>query len=126
MKLRIQGSSVRLRVSQSELARLIEDGSIENTISLAPDPTATLTYSLELMSAAMPIALAYAPQRISMLVSTAAATDWSTSNKVGIYGTIDSAGGPLELLVEKDFACLDGDEAANADTFPNPNAGSAC
>jgi hypothetical protein len=34
--------------------------------------------------------------------------------------------GQLEIAVEKDWACLDKDEAENVDTFPNPNAGASC
>ena len=30
------------------------------------------------------------------------------------------------LRVEKDFACLDGINADNEDTFPNPNIGMVC
>lgn len=30
------------------------------------------------------------------------------------------------LLVEKDFACLDGTNTDNEDTFPNPNIGMVC
>ena len=32
----------------------------------------------------------------------------------------------LDLIVEKDFACLDLSDADNEDTFPNPNSGAIC
>lgn len=32
----------------------------------------------------------------------------------------------LELILEKDFACLDRSDADNHDTFPNPLIGASC
>jgi hypothetical protein len=32
----------------------------------------------------------------------------------------------LQILIEKDFACIDGTDQENADTFPNPLAGLKC
>lgn len=32
----------------------------------------------------------------------------------------------LELILEKDFACLDRSDADNHDTFPNPFIGASC
>ncbi len=40
MKLRIKGNSVRLRVTRSDLAKLINHGSIEETVYFAPDERA--------------------------------------------------------------------------------------
>jgi hypothetical protein len=46
---------------------------------------------------------------------------------VGIYHVLDlGIRGPMELIVEKDFACLDGTEAENRDAFPNPVVGTTC
>jgi hypothetical protein len=51
-------------------------------------------------------------------------SDW---NQVGIYATVDRGeNGTLNLVVEKDFACLDLSDADNLDTFPNPELGAVC
>jgi hypothetical protein len=34
--------------------------------------------------------------------------------------------GFLDVLIEKDFACLDRNDKENEDTFPNPNVGTTC
>jgi hypothetical protein len=48
---------------------------------------------------------------------------WSTTGEVGIAGEVDlGIRGTLSVLVEKDFACLDGSIDENLDTFPNPLA----
>lgn len=126
MKLRIKGNTLRLRISQSELAQLIESGSVEDTIRFAPAPDAKLTYALHVVSMAPDISVEYLAQRVTVVLSSQAAGRWATSDAVGIYGSSDTGAGSLDLIVEKDFACLDTDQPLDEDAFPNPNAGSAC
>ncbi len=47
MKLRINGHSLRLRVSRSEVEYLLQNGRIEDTIYFGVDQEARLTYALE-------------------------------------------------------------------------------
>jgi hypothetical protein len=52
---------------------------------------------------------------------------WARSEQVGIYESLGlGAKWKLEVLVEKDVACLDLGNAENKDTFPNPTAGATC
>lgn len=126
MKLRIKGNSLRLRVSQSDVAALLESSKIADCIHFGVDPDASLTYALELVTGDQQIQVAYQPQRITVTLSSAEAQQWAATNQVGIYGSFKIGDGNLELSVEKDFACLDGADAPDADAFPNPNAGTAC
>ena len=48
MKLRIQGNSLRLRLSQSEVAQFSKTGFVEDSIQFAPG--AMFAYALESMS----------------------------------------------------------------------------
>jgi hypothetical protein len=122
MKLRLKDNSLRLRVSQSELARLIDAGHIESSIYFAQDETSKFTYALELDPAAERTALRYAPHNVTVVVATAEAVLWGKTEQVGIYATVDiGPRGSVDILVEKDYACLDLSDAENADTFPNPN-----
>jgi hypothetical protein len=124
MKLRIKGNSLRLRISQPEMNSLLREGEIEDTIHFGPAADAKLTYALRHADAHEDICLDYQPQRVTISLSTAAATRWARSNEeVGIYG--DSIQG-VALIVEKDFACLDSEDPQDADAFPNPKAGTAC
>jgi hypothetical protein len=122
MKLRIKGNSLRLRISQSEMARLLREGRIEETIRFAPAAEAALTYALELGAEEEDVHLEYRPQRVAVVLSTAAAKRWAESDDVGVYGDVDAGEGTVALLVEKDFACLDGNDPQDADAFPNPSA----
>ena len=55
------------------------------------------------------------------------AATWAESNQVGIYASVDlGPHGTLDLIVEKDFACLDLSDADNLDTFPNHNVAGIC
>lgn len=112
MKLRFHGDSLRLRVSQAEMARLAEAGRVEDTLTFAPGRT--LSYSLETGPA---LAAAFDGQRISIVVPTTAAKHWMESDEAGIEGV----SGALKVLVEKDFRCLHSREE-DADAFPNPMA----
>jgi hypothetical protein len=123
MKLRIKGNSLRLRISQSEMLALLRDGEVADTVRFGPADDACLTYALRLQQASVELGLEYQPQRVTILLSTGAATRWAQTDAVGIYG--DSASG-VALLVEKDFSCLDGDDPQDVDAFPNPKAGAAC
>ncbi|WP_035354333.1 DUF7009 family protein [Edaphobacter aggregans] len=127
MKLRIKGDSLRLRVSRSELARLLGGERVEDTVHFAPIPDARLTYALESASQADPVRIQYEPQNVTVFLSEEQAEFWAKDSEVGIYTSINI--GParsLEIIVEKDFACLDRSEEENADTFVNPLVGATC
>ena len=126
MKLRIKGDSLRLRVSPTEMTRLLENGRIEETIHFTADREASLTYALEHRAHTDAMTIAYAPHQIVVMISTQEAQRWAEGQDVGLYGGSDTSDGVLELAVEKDFACLDKDDAENADTFPNPKHGATC
>lgn len=127
MKLRIYGDSLRLRISPSEMARLLQSGRIEETIHFGPEPDSRLTYALvAVRDQNSPFAVRRSPEEIVVLVPAAQASTWAESEEVGIYGTVEAGTGRLQLAVEKDFACLDKSDHEDQDTYPHPNQGIAC
>jgi hypothetical protein len=127
MKLRIKGNSLRLRVSRSELNRFLGGERIADTVRFAPAPEAKLTYALLRGPAAPGAQVQYSGQEVTVLLSAQQTELWAQENEVGVYTSVDlGAEGALELIVEKDFACLDGSEEDNKDTFTNPLMGSTC
>ena len=130
MKLRIKGDSLRLRISPSEMSRLLQSGRVEDTIHFGPQQDAKLTYALQTnRNNSAPddtMTLRYQPQEVVILVPVAQAAAWADGTQVGMYAEVDTGAGQLDLAIEKDFACLDKDDADNQDTFPNPNQGAAC
>jgi hypothetical protein len=127
MKLRIKGDSLRLRVSRSEVAKLLAGHGLEETIHFTPEAFATFTYALEQSPAVSHPSVRYGENRVTVLVSADQANEWGTTDQVGIAEDISLGDlGSLALLIEKDFACLDRSEEDSEDSFPNPNAGASC
>lgn len=121
MKLRIRGDSLRLRLTQAEVAALASpDGRVEESIAFGAG-SAPLTYAIACAGTTLEAKLT--GTRIEVSVPVAIARAWATSDEVGLSGTQDAGDGrTLRLLIEKDFACLTKrPEEEDRDAFPNPN-----
>ena len=116
MKLRIKGNMVRLRLTQSEVARLRDAGQV---IESTEFPGGPLRYSVAVGDAAAPFAADFRDGRIEVRLPLAEVRQWADSAEEGLYGRA----GAVDIAVEKDFQCLHqpggGDEA---EAFPNPAA----
>jgi hypothetical protein len=127
MKLRIKGNSMRLRVSRSEVVRLLAADPLVETIQFAPQVGASFTYALRREPSVNIPTVQYTENNVVVLLPADQADMWGGSDQVGIAEEISLGElGTLELLVEKDFACLDRSDEDNQDTFANPNAGTQC
>jgi hypothetical protein len=112
MKLRFHGDTLRLRLSQSEVARLGEVGCVEEQVRFAPGRA--LRYSLE-SSDTDNVAADFTGDLIRVMIPRATAAHWIRTDETGIQGS----GATLKILIEKDFQCIHpGSE--DADSFPNP------
>jgi len=126
MKLRIKGNSLRLRVTRSELSQMMRNGRIENTIQFAPEKDASLTFVLERSMDQSELTVRYRPQEVTIAIPFEEACLWASSDQVRISRDLNVGDRVLAVLVEKDFACLDGRDKDDDDTFTNPNQGSVC
>ncbi len=123
MKLRIKGNSLRLRVSRTEVARLLSGDCLEDTIHFAPQANATFTYALQLEPSVSRPAVQYAENKVTIRIPADWANTWGSTDQIGIAEVISLGDmGTLALLIEKDFACLNRSEEENQDAFPNSNA----
>lgn len=123
MKVRMKGNSLRLRIPRSELDKLVRDGRIEETIWLAPEENGRQTWAMEHSTSVKSASLRFAPPEIAAVFPTSEVERWAGGEEVGIYASIDlGPRGVLELIVEKDFACMHGSAEENRDAFPNPHA----
>jgi hypothetical protein len=119
MKLHIHGNSLRLRLTQSEVAQFSKTGFVEDSIQFAPG--ASFSYTLESLSSLRAPQALYANNGLRIQVPGVDATDWVRSDRVGISGDQPlESGKSLSILIQKDFQCLHGDEARDPDAFPNP------
>lgn len=127
MKLRIQGNSLRLRISKSELAKFVETGRLQETVYFGPEQGSELTYILARDGNRPGLDVEASAGQVKVIVPANTARAWAESERVGIEGHVDlGARGKLSILIEKDFACIDRSDEENADTFPNPLAALAC
>ena len=119
MKLRIRENTLRIRITQSELAWLGADNYVESSIHF-PNGT-RLNYGMQSEEIAQTtirfrdndIHISISPQDLQTLMDDAS---------VGIQSMHTTDVGTLDLLIEKDFSCLHNRGIEDADTFPNPNS----
>lgn len=123
MKIRMSSNSIRLRLSQSEVTKLLERGEVRDQVNFGAN--ATLDFGL-VRSDAAEISANFSNNCITVLVPTDMANTWATSEQeVGLehlnrFATGD--GGSLRILIEKDFKCLASRPGEDeSDNFPNPN-----
>ncbi len=124
MKLRIRGNSLRLRLTRSEVARIGNGESVEETIRFGGERR--LTYRLESSPDNHRIAAGYEADCITVRLPVSAAREWASAERVSLDDEqpLDADGATLHLLIEKDFSCLTERRGADdADTFPHPMEG---
>ena len=122
MKLRILDDSIRLRLTQSEVAAFGEQGRVEAHTRFRPGET--LTYALRASGSVDQLVAQFEAGCLTVHVPAAWVSGWVDTNKVGLEGeqTIDGEA-VMTILIEKDFKCLHGSaDRIEADAFPNPLA----
>lgn len=112
MKIRIKGNSLRYRVTKSDIERFSKDGYIEETISFGNEK---LTYALQ-QSFEKELHADFKDQKITLFVPMLMAGEWTNTDRVGF----ENSNGPLYILIEKDFKCLDNVAEDQSDNYPNP------
>jgi len=104
VKLRIGEDSLRLRLSDEDVAALVERGGVEQQISFGPD--GRLAYAIEIgETGGGELGVRYRPGRITVLASAERARSWARSDEVGLEQWVRRGAESLHLLVEKDFPC---------------------
>jgi hypothetical protein len=116
MKLRIQGNSIRVRLTQTEVNYLGEGGECVSNLDF-PNGN-RLSYRL---SVAAELGCHFSDNIITVSLAETAVKGWATSYQVGIKGDLSLENGDkLSILVEKDFQCLSERAEDESDLFPNP------
>ena len=112
MKLRLEGNSIRLRVRKSDLANLLKNGTIMETLTF-PNQL-VFNYQLNADKNATEITALLSNAGIFITLPFSQTQLWIQSNEVGIEATLSSG---LFILIEKDFPCKDRPWEDTADTF---------
>jgi|HubBroStandDraft_1064217.scaffolds.fasta_scaffold56378_4 hypothetical protein len=117
MKLRIQGDSLRLRLTQREVAELREGGCVQSSLHFASGRS--LTYSIASSGEASQVEADFDGGSIRVMLPRAAMVAWADGDQTGISGPPDQ---PSSLLIEKDFQCLHKPGEQDPEAYPNPLA----
>ena len=122
MKVRISGNSIRFRLKQPEVSDFQQRGKITEVTAFGPEPKDHLHFILEVFSGPE-LAVNFDANTTTIRVPQELAARWTGTELIGFDGKVDTGKGQqMNLLVEKDFACLDAPEEDNAGAYPNPNA----
>ncbi len=115
MKLRLQGNSVRLRLTRPEVERLCQTGLVEESANFGG--SGTLTYRLRTVSHSDAVHAVLQDGAIAISIGKNAAGAWAGSDEVGIY----AQAGDLLISIEKDFRCLTRPlDDQERDAYPHP------
>jgi hypothetical protein len=122
MKLRIQGNSIRFRVTQGEVATLAAGGKLESWIEFAPLATAKLGYTVAVSSEFAEMNASCSNGVILVNLPANLVRTWASTDQVGIeHVQPTSDGGVLRIVVEKDFRCRHTRASEDEDdNFPHP------
>jgi len=114
MKIRIKSNSLRYRLTKSDVARLTDVGYLEDKIDFGDQ---SLLYALQLTSGDE-LSATLVNNTITLFMPEHMLLEWENTGKVGFEATR----GDLNLLVEKDFTCLEKVNEDQSDNYPNPLA----
>lgn len=123
MKLRIRDNSIRLRLTQTEVTTIRDQGLLRSAVAFPGG--ASFKYTLESSPATVAATAEYEGDQLLVKLPESAVREWADSEQVGIAAVqaIDNDAS-LSILVEKDFVCLsprDGED--ESDMFDHPDAG---
>lgn len=113
MKIRIKGNSLRYRLAQSEVAKLWQQGFLEECTAFV---SGTFIYAIETADNNK-LSADFSNNKIVLYMPKVMIDELHNTDKVGF----EDKSGAVSLLVEKDFACIDNTEEDQSDNYPNPN-----
>jgi hypothetical protein len=106
MKLRLDETSLRLRLAPEEVAEFGRTGRLETAVALGPDAAGQLRYSLEANAGVPILTVRSEPGRIRVLVPAEQAAAWAQSAEISLRAEVEVAENQfLLILVEKDLGC---------------------
>lgn len=121
MKLRIRGNSIRLRLTQSEVEKIKNDGLVEEKTEFPNGDN--FVYSLVSSEKSDQLSAEFSNGKMQIILPKPVAETWANSVEEGIYGTCEN----IQIAVEKDFKCLTVRESEDeADNFPHPKTDKIC
>ncbi|KAA2216597.1 DUF7009 family protein [Maribacter flavus] len=118
MKIRIQGNTVRYRLTKSEVETLAQTGYYKEETLFGER---TFVYAIKADQAIQELHADYVNDTITMYLNKDKSSAWPKNEIVGFSSEIKTSNGnTLSLLLEKDFVCMDNTDEDQSDNYPNP------
>lgn len=118
MKIRIKGNSIRYRLTKSEVEAFAKTGIYKEKTAFNGN---TFSYVLKAKEGIDNLEADFSNNTITLLFPKSYVENWRDSNKVGFsHIFVLNSGTQLDLLVEKDFVCMDESVEDQSDNYPNP------
>jgi len=114
MKIRINGNSVRFRLTRSDVKQLAITGRLEEKVDFDGQ---LLIYAIRLGDS-KELTSSFKNSTIMLFMPERMISDLADTDAVGF----ENRNGDLNLLVEKDFTCLENVAEDQGDNYPNPLA----
>ncbi len=117
MKIRIKGDTIRFRLTKTEVETLCTKGYVEEITHFGEQ-----VFKYALQSKKIPFMEAsYKDHTILISISDKKIKGWDVNETVGFETSLSvDADTSLDLLIEKDFVCLDERIEDQSDNYPNP------
>ena len=114
MKIRIKHNSIRYRLTQSDVASLVKEKKILDSVYFGLQQ---FVYELQVVDD-YALSSTYSNNTITVYIPKSMVTELIETDKVGFENERHLP----HLLVEKDFTCLDEVDEDQSDNYPNPLA----
>ncbi|WP_448699296.1 DUF7009 family protein [Mucilaginibacter sp. AW1-3] len=113
MKIRIKGSTLRYRLTKTDVEFFSKKGYLEEVTNFGDQQ---FIYALQkTFGGQLTATLGY--NKITMLMPDVMVDEWTLTDRVGFENNTAT----LYLLIEKDFVCIDNVLEDQSDNYPNPN-----
>ena len=119
MKIRIRGNSVRFRLTKDEVEQLCREKSIEERTNFS---SLDFIYAVR-VSETEQLDIHFSNNKITLEISNALIENWETNNRVGFSHSVATSNGKtIDVLLEKDFTCLEDRGEDESNNYPNPKS----
>ncbi len=118
MKIRIKGNSVRFRLTKTEVKSLCERGIAREKTTFNES---NFVYAVKVSEKYDNLHASFLNLGIILFIPKTILSDWYLNDQVGFYHsqTVEYEQ-KLELILEKDFVCIDDRIEDQSDNYPNP------
>ena len=119
MKIRSRGNSVRFRLTKNEVEHLCRERSIEERTNFT---NKDFIYEVKVASTEK-LDIHFLNNKISLQISEALIEHWDNNDKVGFSHSVATSNGKtIDILLEKDFTCLEDRGEDDSNNYPNPKS----